>query len=102
MRELRNSIALIIVFLLSGLLINACVTDNERFGTAQGKVTYLDFEGGFWGIIGNDDRHYDPINLSVEFQIEGLEVIFDYEELENQVSFHQWGVLIEIKNIFKK
>lgn len=32
-----------------------------------GTVKYIDLEGGFFGIIGDSGKNYDPINLSEEF-----------------------------------
>ena len=64
----------------------------------KGEIVFLDFEGGFYGIIGNNDKHYDPINLPKEFQEEGLKV-FVVARIRELASFHMWGVIIEIQHI---
>lgn len=70
---------------------------SEINGT--GTVKFLDFEGGFYGIISDNGENYDPINLSKEFQVDGLRVRFDAKKQENVASFHMWGTIIEIINI---
>jgi hypothetical protein len=65
----------------------------------RGEVVYLDFEGGFYGIISNDDKHYDPINLPEEFKVTGLEVFVIARIRDNYASFHMWGRIIEIRHI---
>jgi len=70
---------------------------SEISGT--GTVKFLDLEGGFYGLISDNGEHYDPINLSKEFQVDGLRVRFDARKRENMASFHMWGTIIEIINI---
>ena len=67
--------------------------------SGKGTVKFLDLEGGFYGIIGDNMENYDPINLDKEFQVDGLRVRFDAKKQENVASFHMWGTIIEIINI---
>jgi len=67
--------------------------------SGKGTVKFLDFEGGFYGIISDNGENYDPINLSKEFQVDGLRVRFDARKRDNMASFHMWGTIIEIINI---
>ena len=66
-----------------------------------GKIQYNDFEGGFYGIISNDGEKYDPINLPEDFKIDGLLVRYKIRILDDQVSVHMWGMVVEIINIEK-
>jgi hypothetical protein len=66
--------------------------------SGTGTIVFLDFEGGFWGIVGDDGRHYDPVNLG-QFQINGLRVWFEAEVLHDVVSFHMWGEMVSIIHI---
>jgi inhibitor of cysteine peptidase len=61
----------------------------------------LDFEGGFWGIIGDDGEHYDPINLDSEFRGEGLRIYFEAKIRTDLGSYHMWGKIVEILKIQK-
>lgn len=62
----------------------------------KGEIVYLSFEGGFFGIISYDGNHYDPVNLPSEFKIVGLKVLFIVEKLDEQDSFHMWGIIVRI------
>ena len=73
-------------------------SDNELiYGT--GTIIYLKIEGGFYGILSDDDQHYDPINLPLEYQKEGLRISFIAKEISDLLSFHMWGKIIELISI---
>ena len=67
----------------------------KGFILCTGKIVYLSFEGGFYGIIAIDGNHYDPINLPPLFKHEGIIVIF-LAEITDLGSFHMWGRVIRI------
>lgn len=66
----------------------------------KGTVRYIDLEGGFWGIVSDDGKHYDPINLAKEYQQEGLRVAVE-AVVANRVGIHMWGTIVEIRTITK-
>jgi len=68
--------------------------DDTISGT--GKIVFLYFEGGFFGIIADDGGHYDPINLPNEFKIDGLLIEFKAKILHDVMSFHMWGEIVEL------
>jgi len=59
----------------------------------------INLEGGFWGIIGDNEKNYDPQNLPENFKRDSLRVSFEYKISENQASTHMWGQLIDIVKI---
>ena len=61
-----------------------------------GTVTYIDIEGGFYGIIGDNGKHYDPINLGQSYAQKGLKIRFQAKIRSDLASFHMWGDIIEI------
>jgi len=65
----------------------------------EGTVVWVDLEGGFFGIQGDDGDQYDPVDLPSEFAVDGLRVIVAALVLPDAVSFHMWGELIVIENI---
>lgn len=72
----------------------------------KGTIKYLSFEGGFYGIVGDDGKHYDPLNLPQEFRVDGLRVRFtaarDHAVMtDNIVSFHMWGYIVRLISIEK-
>jgi len=63
-----------------------------------GTVTYLSFEGGFYGIVGDDGKHYDPINMPQEFRVDGLRVRFT-ANFTDYMSYHMWGYVVRLVSI---
>ena len=81
----------IIAMLLHG---ESCKTENEDTFVTTGTIVFLSFEGGFYGIRGDDGKNYDPISLPDEFRKDGLRVRFEAKELPDRASFHMWGRII--------
>ena len=63
-----------------------------------GTMSHIDLEGGFWGIIADNGKYYDPINLPDVLKKEGLRVNFTLKVLKNRASVHMWGEMVEILN----
>jgi len=87
----------------SGLTIKTSQRDKGEI-RGKGTVKYLSFEGGFYGIVGDDGNHYDPLNLPQEFRVEGLRVRFkatrDHAIMtDHMVSFHMWGYIVKLISI---
>jgi len=80
----------------SALSIQRSINDGLIHG--KGTVVYLSFEGGFYGIVGDDGKNYDPINLPQEFKVDGLRVKFT-ANITNHVSFHMWGYVVQLLSI---
>lgn len=64
----------------------------------SGTITYLSFEGGFFGIVGDNGKHYDPINMPQEFKVEGLRIQFT-ANFTDYVSYHMWGYIVRLISI---
>ena len=86
---------------LFALLFQSCSTDSGDNFSVTGTIVFLSFEGGFYGIKGDDGRSYDPTNLPVEFRKEGIRVRFEAKELRDRASFHMWGTIVELVHIEK-
>lgn len=57
----------------------------------RGTVVWLDFEGGFWGIVGDDGEKYRPVDpLPEEARGEGTRVDVELEQAA-LLSFAMWG-----------
>jgi len=91
-----------ITLMLLAVGFSGCV---ERVIEGTGTITYIELEGGFYGIIWDNGigklKHLDPTNLSSEFKEDGLRISFKAKILEDQVSFHMWGIVVEILEIEK-
>ena len=93
----RNLLIVGISVLLICVGLSGCVENNIVIG--NGEIRYIDLEGGFYGIVSDDDEHYDPVNLPLDFEEDGLRVEYKLKILENQSSFHMWGTIVEIIEI---
>ena len=72
----------IILLALLALLITAC-PDTESEWDAEGIVIAENIHG-CWGIVTPDGTSYEPIILSDEFKIDGLEVYFNFH-IEDEI-----------------
>lgn len=70
--------------------------------TITGTVRHVALEGGFYGIVAEGGRRYDPVNLPDDFKQDGLSVICRARVLRDRASFHMWGQLIEIIEIQRR
>lgn len=63
-----------------------------------GIVTFNAFEGGFWGVLGDNGKKYRPTALPEAFREEGLRVVIEGER-SSAMSIHMWGIAIDIASI---
>lgn len=77
------------------------MSDQSEIRNMKGTVVYHEIEGGFWGIIADDGRKFNPINLDENFQEENLRVKFDARVKKGMVGIHMWGEYIEILKMEK-
>ncbi len=97
-----KTILKIFLFVPSLLCFVNCSSAQPEYSEvrfASGTVKYLSFEGGFYGIVTDDNRTLDPINMPKEFQVDGKRVFVKYHSKNEGVSFHMWGEMIEIIEI---
>ena len=87
---------ILLLLTISFLIFIACTTGKNK---ASGTITYLDFEGGFYGIITEDNTKLLPVNLDEAYWIDGKKIHFNYTEKPDMMSIHQWGILVEISGI---
>ena len=73
----------------------ASTTSPARINTT-GTVRFQDMEGGFWGIIADDGRKFDPMGLDAKFQKDGLRVRFEAAPDPDRMSTHMWGTIVRI------
>jgi hypothetical protein len=83
------------------LVLESCTTDSGDNIIGTGTVVFLSFEGGFYGINGDDGRNYDPMNLPEDLRVDGLRVRFEAKQLKGRASFHMWGTIVELVHIQK-
>lgn len=87
-----------VVSILVLLLVGVHAPTYANSVNFKGTVNYITLEGGFWGIISEDGKKYDPINLEESFKIENMPVEVEARVI-NSPSVHMWGKVIEILSI---
>ena len=91
-----------LTFLLAALTaivtLTGCSRAGEDLSWEGGTITYVDSDGGFYGIVTDDGYQYEPINLGEDFQHNHCVVAFQAKKL-NPPAKHNWGTPVEIIKI---
>ncbi|QYJ98142.1 hypothetical protein K0J45_02520 [Shewanella alkalitolerans] len=82
-----------------GLSKETSDSQQKAITMTQGTVRYFNLEGGFWGIVADDDRHILPQNLPQEYRKDGLRLSFKAQEVKDMMTIQQWGILSKLSNI---
>jgi hypothetical protein len=107
--------------LISALFITGCAAQTDQIATQKtdapamtepktsapsenqinttGTVRFQEIEGGFWGIVADDGRKFDPMGLDAKFQKEGLRVRFEATPDADRMSTHMWGTIVSLSHI---
>jgi hypothetical protein len=97
---MKKAVHIIIALLLVALTITALVGCGRWEAiSGTGTVKFVDLEGGFYGIVGDDNKQYEPMNLEQTYQKDGLRVRFQAKIRQDMASIHMWGTIIEITRI---
>ena len=75
--------------------------EYRRPWVPAGTILYVDLEGGFYGIAGDDGTMYLPMNLEPEFRNDGQRVAFEYESVIDAATIQMWGTPITLTYIEK-
>jgi hypothetical protein len=68
---------------------------GNTYGPAHGTVRYINLEGGFYGIIADNGRHFDPLNLPEMYRVDGLRCEFSGHIVDRHDT-HMWGMDIDL------
>ena len=71
--------------------IQALHGEYRRDWIVAGTIVFVDLEGGFYGIQGDDSKDYYPLVMDEQYRIDGLRVAFDYEPVKDMASIQMWG-----------
>jgi len=92
MRLMLFAVVLIVAALLG------CRDDQPESVSDAGTVVFLSLEGGFFGIIDDHGRRWDPTNLSEDFKTDSLRVRFQ-GKITDLATTRMWGRTIELTSI---
>lgn len=73
------------------------VTDDSPIA-GTGTIRYVDLEGGFYGLVADDETKYDPTSLPDSLQVDGLAVRFRVRE-KDVMTTRMWGTPVEVLEI---
>lgn len=66
-----------------------------------GNVVFQDIEGGFWGIVTDDQVHYEPVDgIPVSLQRNRTRIEAEVEPVQ-AISFRMWGQPVRILSIHR-
>ena len=67
-----------------------------RSQVVTATVRHIDVEGGFYGLVTDEGKKLDPVNLPKEFWKDGLRLEARVVPLRDRVSTHVWGTPVRI------
>ena len=67
--------------------------------SGTGTVSYIELEGGFFGIITDDGAKFLPLNLPDRYACDGTEVEFTAVIAHDTTTFAMWGVPVNLLSI---
>ena len=82
-----NRLLLVSVVILA--VTGGCIPLLPVLALDTGTVVFNGFEGGFYGIVGDNGDRWD-VSPPSEFMVDGLRVRFAVVATD-QASFHMWG-----------
>lgn len=98
--------AMITMVFTFGLFLNSSCAKEDSLnmkekadGWIKVTVTYLDFEGGFYGLVSKQGDKLLPTNLKNEYRLPGTELKIKGVKVEGMVSTRQWGELFKITDV---
>jgi hypothetical protein len=62
-------------------------------------VKYMNLEGGFFGLVSKEGKHWLPMNLKKEFQQHGAIIKVTGSALNDLMTIQQWGTPFSITHI---
>ena len=77
----------------------AAAPSDTPLVSGEGTITFIDLEGGFYGLQADDGTRYDPLNLEDAFREDGLRVRFRARPRPDVMTIRQWGRAVELLEI---
>lgn len=62
-------------------------------------VKFMNLEGGFFGLVSNEGKHWLPLNLNKEFQQHGAVIKVKGNPVKGMMTIQQWGTPFSITHI---
>jgi len=75
------------------------VVDKQEQTWQSVTVKYLDFEGGFFGLLGKGGEKLLPMNLAKKYQVDGSVLKVRGHIIEGMMTTQQWGTAFEVTDV---
>lgn len=75
------------------------VTAKQEKTWQQVTVRYLDFEGGFYGLVSKTGDKLLPMNLAKEYQLPGTVLKVKGQFIQDLMTIQQWGQPFKITDV---
>ena len=96
---------LMLILCFAGCKTSEQAPEEEAMAQMEDGITatvkYIELEGGFYGIETDDGESYLPLNLSEEYEEDGLRIVFKMKSRPDVMTTRMWGKTIEITEIAK-
>ena len=73
--------------------------EYRRPWVTSGTITHENLEGGFYGIVGDDGKKYEPLNLDAKYQKDGLRVAFEAVVATDVATVRMWGTPVNLTEV---
>ncbi len=94
-----KKLCIFIIVNLSIGIIHVTGCSHSASNEIAGTISYIESDGGFWGIIGNDGKTYEPVNLDSKYWTDDKLVCVRAKILDDRVDSHQWGIPIKVISV---
>ncbi|GLS83600.1 hypothetical protein [Paraferrimonas haliotis] len=74
-------------------------SNSEAKNMQQGRVTYIDLEGGFYGVITPSGDKLLPTNLDRKYLVDGILLQFVAVPQPAMMGIQQWGTRVKLENV---
>ncbi len=81
------------------VVLTCCNSAEPESSRIKGTVRHIPLEGGFYGIVSEDGKKFDPLNLPEAFKKDGLTIRFIPEPCDTCMSMRMWGDIVRLKKL---
>lgn len=101
MTRIPHILTIPLALLVAAIAVAGCLASSADADpvSANGTVTYVDLEGGFYGIVADGGDRFLPVNLPGHLAADGLRVRFTGTIETDIVTIQQWGTPLQIRAI---
>ena len=85
--------------IILGLLLLFSINCFAQKVDTQGTIKFFNLEGGFYGFVSDDGKHYDIMELPAEFQSDGIRLHLKGIIRSDMTSARNWGEIVQAEEL---